>query len=249
MSSIKILLFILLLFLIMVIWKCVGNPLSSEISTSHSPLNVGDVRQLIFRGDSSTTLMSVVGKANRSDGTEVFIEEWKHGTQPATSVYYYLVKDGYFMATELDTTLRDDINKTINAFGEQRLAKSNPEDGETWIHTVGSYDGYFWTSESIGKLSTFCGTFDNVFGFTLFDNPGSSILITYYAKGIGYIATETAFFPGLDFSCSYVRVNGREYGHLWPAKDPTFFPKDKRKFINVMLTQYPFLIGQRLKLE
>lgn len=85
-------------------WKCSGNPLSSEITTSYTPLNVGDVRQLIFRGDSSTTLMSVVGKTNRSDGTEVFIEDWKYGTQ-APTVSYYLVKDGYFLATELDSKL------------------------------------------------------------------------------------------------------------------------------------------------
>jgi hypothetical protein len=202
---------------------------------------------LIFRGDSSTTLMSVVGKTNRGDGTEVFIEEWKYGTQ-APTVSYYLVKDGYFLATELDTTSQSWINKNINPFGEQRLAKSYPVDGETWIHTVGSYDSLFWKSELIRKLTTFSGTFDNVFGFTLFENPGSSILTTYYAKGVGYIGTAMAFFPGLDFSCSYVRVNGREYGHLWPAKDSTLIPKDKKEFVNEKLAQYHFLIGQRFKL-
>lgn len=235
-----------LLLSMLFVWNCPGNPLSIEMTTSYTPLDVGDIRQLVFHGDSSTTLMSVVGKTNRSDGTEVFIEEWKYGKQSVPFVSYYLVKDGYYMATELDTTSDDDINKAINPFGEQRLAKSHPVDGETWIHTLGRYDGAFWVSESIRKLNTLCGTFDNVFAFTLFEKPGSSILTTYYAGGVGYLGTSTSFFPGLDFSCSYIKVNGKVYGHLWPAKDPTIGPINEQENPIKMLAAYPFLIDQRI---
>lgn len=238
-----------LLLPVSIMWTCAGNPLSSEITTSYTPLNVGDVRQLIFREDSSTTLFSIVGKTLRRDGTEVFIGEWQYGTQEALFTSYYLVRDGYYMATELDTTSQNHIDKTINPFGEQRLAKSYPVDGEVWQQTVGDSYSFFWTSRSIEQLSTFCGTFENVFGFTLFDDFGFSILTTYYSKGIGWIGTSSVFSQGPDFSCSYVRVNGKVFGHLWPAKDPTLLPKSERENLAKVLAAYPFLIGQRFHIN
>jgi hypothetical protein len=234
-----------LLILMLIIWKCVGNPLSSDINMSFTPLNVGDVRQIIYYADSSTTLFSIVGKTRRSDGTEVFVEETKYGTQQALFTSYYLIKDGYFVATELDTTDRDDIDKNINPFAEQRLAKSYPEDGDTWKHTLGQIDSPFLISKSIGQLHTFCGTFDNVFGFSL-----SDLLTTFYAKGIGWIGTSTAFSDVMvDFSCSYIRVDGKVFGHLWPEKDITIIPIDKQRSLNTIIAQYPFLIDQRFQIN
>ena len=240
----KFLKILLLLFLIIVLWKCVGNPLSSDVNMSYTPLNVGDVRQLVYYADSSTTLFSIIGKTKRSDGIDVFIGQWKYGTQDPI-VSYYLVKDGYFMATELDTTDRDDIDKNINPFGEQRLAKSYPEDGDSWQHTLGQVDSPFLIAKSIGQLHTFCGNFDGVFGFYL-----SGLLTTFYAKGIGWIGTSSVFSSTvLNFSCSYVRVNGKIYGQLWPAKDLTINPIYKQRSLNKIITQYPLLIDQRFQIN
>jgi hypothetical protein len=244
----KFLGFFFLLLLMMVIWNCIGNPVSSDINISYTPLNVGDVRQLISHADSSTILFSVIGKTKRMDGTEVFVMEWKSGIQNL-AVFYYLVKNGYYMATELDTTRQSGIDISINPFGEQRLAKSYPVDGEVWQHTIGDTNSLFWLSRSVGQLSTFCGSFDNVFGFTLFDEYESSVLTTYYSKGIGWIGTSTSFFPNLDFSCSYVRVNGKVYGHLWPEKDPTIIPIDKQKRLIAIISQCPFLIQQLFQIN
>lgn len=237
-----------------IIWKCVGNPISSDSSISYTPLNVADVRQIIYQADSSTILFSIVGKTKRSDGRDVFIGEWKYGTRnPYTD--HYLVKDGYFMATELDTTPYPNIDVTVNPFVEQRLAKSLPSDGETWKHTLGDSNGDFWKSRSIEQLSTFCGTFDNVFGFMLFEDQASSILTAFYAKQVGWIGTSTSLSKEpLDFSCSYIRVNGKVFGHLWPEKDPTIFPPptiaaDRQKILEAIIAHSRLLIDRRFQVN
>ena len=72
-----------------------GSLSNPDFNQSYMSLNVGDVRQIIFTEDSSTIIMSVIGKAFRSDGVSVFCMEWKYGTS-SFERYYYLITDDYY---------------------------------------------------------------------------------------------------------------------------------------------------------
>ena len=102
-----------------------GTSSNQFYNKSYMPLNVGDVRQIISVMDSSTLLWTVTGKTLRRDGVSVFCMEWKTGTSSRNTLYY-LIKDGFFLGTELDTTSRSDIDLSVNPFNEQRLAKLYP---------------------------------------------------------------------------------------------------------------------------
>ena len=196
-----------------------GNVNDSVSSTSYMPLNVGDVRQLIWKNDSTTILYTVTGKTSREDGTSVYSMKIKMGTTIGHTNYYFL-KDGYYVGTELDSTYRTDLDLKINPFNEQRLAKLDPNDGEIFIHTLGDSDTSYWKISKENSITTFCGVFEDVYSFLLFDNLRSSpILRTYYAKGIGYIATAISNSTMPDFSVSYVKIGNTVMGSLWPEKD------------------------------
>jgi hypothetical protein len=198
-----------------------GTFSNKNFNQSYVPFDVGDVRQIIVVQDSSTILMSVIGKEFRSDGVSVFCMEWKYGTS-SIERYYYLITDEYYLGTELDTTSRTDVDIRINPFAEQRLAKLYPSDGEIFIHTPGSQFGDYWITTKDSSIETFCGVFNDVYRFTLIDNWSSSpILSTYYAKGVGYIGTASAALTQPEFLASYVKVGNNTIGSLWPEKDYT----------------------------
>ena len=213
------------------LYQCKTNMDSSKNNVSYTPLAVGDITQMIMMKDSSTILFSIVGKATRADGKKVFLGLWKSGTQePDTS--YYLVSDGYFKATELDTVKDDSLLAIPNPFREQRLAKSFPEEGDTFIHTIGEGDSSYWYAEKVDTLTTLFGKVNNVFRFQLYTGSRSLYLLTCYAKGIGWIATDICSIgsPEIDYLCAYKKIYGKTYGRLWPEKDSkglTKFVKEK----------------------
>jgi len=93
-----------------------GQIIEDYYSQSYMPIRVGDIRQLIFTADSSTLLTEVTGQAKREDGELTFRVETKIGANSITFVDYYLINDGFFIYTDLDTTDRnvEEFLKTLN---------------------------------------------------------------------------------------------------------------------------------------
>ena len=220
------------LFLLMYM-SCESGSNQSIDEDSYTPLSEGDVTQLIFVKDSSTTRISIVDRVPRNDGQMVYVQETKYGTQKPTISHYY-VSEGYLVATELTPVENDTLMLVVNPYREQRLAKSNPEPGDVWFHTPGNPDSMYFIAEEIGVFSTLFGEIEDVYGFGLcHKNNSYPILIPYYAKGLGVIGSSGFYFqPGeVQILCSYKRVSGKTYGELWPEKDysevrPTINPGD-----------------------
>lgn len=215
---------------------------------TYTPLSVGDFTQLVFLADSSTITFGIIGRTQRTDARPVFIGEWQDGTfEPDT--FYYFLKDGYFVSTELDTIEDDWLIRLVNPFREQRLAKSQPHPGDAWVHTTGNSDSSFWIARAEEKLVTFSGEFENVFGFELHSNDGTSYFLkTYYGLGVGWLATAGDETTGLYVSCSYKKIGDKRFGELWPAKNPSFPGNAKKtRHLNVHgLHPGNFLLGQMM---
>jgi hypothetical protein len=196
-------------------------------------LTIGDERQFIDKADSSTVLYIVKEKIQRSDGLDVYIFEWYSGTDTNSWKSYYAIKDGFFIATELEIVSDSNYYLPTNPYREQRLAKLYPEDGEIWQSIPGDSTSSYFSAKSIGKQTTPAGTFDNSFSFTL-DN----LLSVNYSKGIGHISS-IVLSDSSGILSTYIKVNGKIYGTKFPKKDPhsrdgSF--KNKRKlFFNKLL--------------
>ncbi len=233
--------FTIFLFSILIhLISCGSGSIEPVKLDTYTPLALGDVTQLIYMEDSSTTMLSIVDQARRKDGKLVFVGEFKSGTQnPTTS--YYLISNGFFVATELEPV--DDVPSVlkINPYREQRLAKSHPVPGEKWFHTLGSPDSTYFVAEIIDFFPTLFGEINDVYGFGLYHkNSTSPFLISYYSKDMGLIASSGFYFDPSEpqFLCSYKKVSGETYGELWPEKDfsdirlkPTFNPHYLSKLI------------------
>ena len=198
-------------------------------NSTYIPMNIGDVRQLVFLADSSTILIKVVGTTKRTDGLDVFVVEQTYGLglfyeYPDTS--YFIIKDGYFMSTSLypfDSTYG--YSDSTNPFGEQRLGKVNPVNGDTWIDYIKGSNTSIVTATYYKELVTFCGTFTNVYGFNFFDSG----LTVFYAENIGYIGTDfNSLSSNIQIRASYIKVANQEYGALWPTKNTRPYLLSKR---------------------
>jgi hypothetical protein len=199
------------------------------------------MRQLVYSVDSSTILMKVPYPSKRQDGTDIFAIEWTYGTQePDTS--FYLIKDGFFMATEVKA-----VSDSTNPFREQRLAKVNPTDGESWKHTLGNLDSTFFTAKYLKERHTYCGTFSDVFAFVLTNsNAGTTdtILTTFYAKNIGYVGTDVNKDLYPDIQASYIKVGNQQFGALWPPKSPAHNAATSTQSIKRLIGGY-LLLGMQ----
>ena len=195
---------------------------SSELS--FTPLSVGDITQIIFTSDSSTTLFSMIGTTKRKDGKEIIIGTFKYGTQEPDT-FYYLLSDGYFITSRIDSVTYDSSVVNVNPFREQRLAKSYPESGDSWLHTIGDPDSIYWIAEKQDTFSSYFGNINDVFKFTLYENMYSPFLNTYYAKNMGWIGSTSFGYDSTEFmfKCSYKKILGKVYGELWPEKDISGF--------------------------
>ncbi|MFZ5515185.1 MAG: hypothetical protein ACOY90_01020 [Candidatus Zhuqueibacterota bacterium] len=209
------------LLIVLSLLSCDMDPSVVETNfISYTPLQVGDFTQMIFLDDSSTITFGIVGTKLRADGMPTFIGEWQDGTFSPDTFYYFL-KDGYFGSTELDTVTDDWLMRLLNPFREQKLAKSQPHPGDGWRHTLGDTDSTHWIARAEKPLDTFAGRFDNVFGFYLYPQSGSShFMKTYYGLDVGWLATAGSDVTGIFALCSYKKVGGKTFGALWPAKNP-----------------------------
>ena len=196
-------------------------------------LTIGDERQFLFTTDSSTILYMVTEKLVRSDGFEVFTYEWYYGKDTIPVLGYYAIKDGFFIATELDT-VRDSIYYLPNnPFREQRLAKLYPENGDIWRSIPGDSTTPFFIAKNIGTQTTPAGVFNNSFSFTF-----NNFLSVNYSKGIGHISS-ILLTDSSGILSTYLKVNQRIYGEKIPPKDPVYskdyFIKGTKKLLNFLL--------------
>lgn len=199
-------------------------------------LTVGDERQFFFTTDSSTILYIVKEKLVRSDGFGVYTYEWYFGKDTIPILGYYAIKDGFFIATELDT-VRDSIYYLpSNPFREQRLAKLYPKDNDIWQSIPGDSTTAFFIAKNIGTQKTPAGVFNNSFSFTL-DN----FLSINYSKGIGHISS-ILLTDSTGILSTYLKVNQRIYGEKIPPKDPVYY---KGNFINDTKILFNYLLGKR----
>ena len=238
---------IALLFISFLILFCDKTIIPDIDDSTFAPLNVGDVRQLIDPADSSTNLLSVIGKTERTDGQEVFIQTWKYGTHdPDTS--YYFIFNGYYMSTQLDT-VKDSLgnyNKQ-NPFQEQRLAVEHPNEGEKYIQIVGDSLSMIRMTKYFGTFNSFAGSIDSTFAFIMFENFDTvyidTFLILCFAKDIGWVGTYYGSFNNLIVSLSYVKIGNEAIGELFPEKDPMEY-SNRLKKLKVLLSYYS-LIGKK----
>jgi hypothetical protein len=210
--------------------SCSESTTPNDSSPSYVPLNVGDERQLLFTTDSSTVYYTVKAQLNRSDGLKIFEYNWYYGTDTIPGILYYALKDGYFIATLLDTLRDSTYYLPDNPFREQRLAKLYPKDGDAWLNIPGDSSATYFVAKNIGSQRTPAGLFYNCFSFTLDD-----IVSINYAKGIGHISS--IVLPDSNgFLSTYLKVGGKVYGKKIPPKDPVFPAKSSRKNFNNLLS-------------
>lgn len=238
MKNLVVSLFILLLlfFVSSVFTSCSDSVEPIAENLPYMSLKIGDERQIVFANDSSTIFYRVNDSANRSDGMIVFSYAWYYGTDTTPNISYYGIKDGFFIATELDTVKDSSNFIPSNPFREQRLAKLFPSNGDTWQSIVGdSLSGYFIASD-IGAHQTFASTFNNCFSYKFCD-----FLSVIYSKGIGHIAS--IYLPDSSaYLSSYIKVNNKIYGSKMPPKDPFFPGAAKNKNSKEILS---FLLGKQ----
>ncbi len=212
-------------------------------NAGYTPINIGDVRQIVNLADSSTILMNIVGTRKRSDSVDVFIMEWTYGTQPPDTLYY-LIKDGFFTGTNITAD-----SNSVNPFEEQRIGKVNPVNNETWQNFIGYSDSSFVIASYYKDRSTLCGTFPDVYGFTFtYRSSGiiDTILTAFYADNIGYIRTDyNKNAQGLTWEASYIKVANQVYGTLWPAKDLSSPGLSKRSVSNNIIVNAYSLLGNK----
>lgn len=178
-------------------------------------LTIGDERQIVSITDSSTVQWVITDTLRRSDGQLVFQTKWYYGTGTVPNIQYYLIQDGFFKSTSLDT-LRDTTSFVIGSyFGEQKLAKIYLLDNDTWANQFYSHGDTTlstFLAKYHGQFIADTETFNLCFRFET--NFGASI---YYAQNIGYVGILLSDSTGS--LASYIKINGREYGIKVPPKN------------------------------
>lgn len=213
----RFILFIPVLFIAVFLNSCTeSTEPENDDQTPYMMLNVGDARQYyrIENNDTLTVFWEITGTARRSDDSKVFIGKWQYGTDTSSGISYYMIKDGYFVATELEP-VEGPFEIKSNPYREQRLAKVYPKAGDSWVHTPGDAEPDTFRAVYAGKISTSCGEFQRVYRFRL-----KETMNILYAPGFGHIGAESqAVSDGYktDVSLCYIKVNGQVRGKLMPA--------------------------------
>ena len=182
------------------------NQTSSQEYT-YRPIHIDDIRQFVRESDSSTTIDAIVGKALRKDGREVFIELSIYGNYCDTS--YLFIKDGFCIYTAIDTP-----------FMEQKNCMEKPTADYFWYYPPGTLNQYSY----INNYKTFAGECREVYLLErcYYDGGYVPFLRNYYGKNIGLIGAEVIDSSGVTtdrFLLSYAKIDGKEYGHLFPARN------------------------------
>lgn len=194
--------FVLLIIIACSILNCKKDITAVESFYTYTPLNVGDVRQILNTLDSSLTLFSIVGKYSLNKSQNIYLGEWKKYKGYADTLYYF-IKDGYLATAHTK-------NLDFLSYG----AKSNPVDGETWQLMSESNENII-KAKYFETFLTPCGKFYDVFGFTLIKKSnGLAYGTSYYAKNIGYLGSAFYDYTELYIYCKYIKVFQKEYGNL-----------------------------------
>lgn len=200
----------LTLVLFVFLQSCKNSP--TEVSenlnpdNSYTPLVVGTESQY-YNSSGLRLTTKIAGKATREDGQEVFIEQIRSRHESTFQYSYLFIKDGYYYSTSLIKTGSSD-----NPYGENRLAKPNLQDGESWYVNQNVADSIksLATSEFIGEMTTNAGTFKDVYKVHFVYNSKHDTSDVYYAKGIGQIAigsNSDIFYLG------YLKIGDKKYGN------------------------------------
>ncbi|RPI72978.1 MAG: hypothetical protein EHM47_07050 [Ignavibacteriales bacterium] len=233
----KNILILLILFLIFNLFISCTDPVGPGVpGIPFVSLTVGDERQFMFNTDSSTILYKVKYEVLRSDGLQVFVYEWLYGEDSIPRLDYYALKDGFFIATELDTVRGTISYLPDNPFREQRIAKLYPQEGEVWQSIIGDSTSLFFTAKNIGVQKTPAGLFNNCYGFVL-DNA----LSVNYAKGIGHVSS-IFLSDNTGYVSTYIKVKSTTYGTKVPPKSP--FIRGKNTDTN-SINLFSLLLGKR----
>lgn len=197
------------------------SPTQSYINVpgDYMSLSVGDLREYYMPYSSADTIYSVwkvAGITYRTDGTPVFISKWYilNYYDQNESTEYNFIRDGYFYSTKLNSS----STYPGNPYSEQKLAELKPQNGDSWLQTVGEYNpdssrDYFIT-RYLGNFKVPAGIFKNVFNFTSYQNtPGSDSAYIYYAPYFGHIGIQ---FSSHDTTSSlvlnYADIGGKAVG-------------------------------------
>ncbi len=213
---------LLLLAAILYLVSCnVNQPQLQEYT--YVPLHVGDMRQLMHEQDSFVDNYAIIGKTFRKDGREVFIEVNTYGMYSDTS--YLFLQDGFCNFTAIDTP-----------FMELKNCQEKPADGYSW-YTYGQR--FYYSYSYVNNYKTFAGEFSET--FLLERSDYELFLRNYYGKNIGVIGAEFIDSTGRTesrFLLSYAKIDGKEYGHLLPPREPTVATILNKKKIPFVWTGY-----------
>lgn len=220
MCSLKNYIIIYLIFFtsLFIVFGCENSNEPLDIANEYMSLNIGDIRQYCMPYSNNPeihTVWKIVGKTNRSDGTEVFVTEWYYYSYAPNNKYvsYYFIRDGFLYFTELEKT----SDYPGNPYSEQRLAKILPNDGDVWIQTVGylnpdSSKDYL-TAKHLKDFNTPASKFQNVFALiSSKGTTGTEVSEIYYAKFFGHLGYSVIGDSSSFLLVNYMSIKGREVG-------------------------------------
>ena len=208
----QIILSAFLLFVFIIFNSCDSATEVTEnpsFDNSYTPLKVGIETQFFYYSDSTYLNNKISGKAIREDGQEVFIETHAKSNGSGINYSYSFIKNGYFYKTSLIKTVYEE-----NPFGEIRIAKPYPQDGDSWYFSEASdSEPILYTAHFIGEMVTPAGVFEDVYSFQYKFKFFPDTVKVYYAKGIGCIGSSS--HQGLVL-VNYVKTADKEYGKQVP---------------------------------
>lgn len=226
-----------------ILFGCESSNEPFDIANEYMSLNIGDFRQYCMPYSNNPEIHAVwkiIGKAYRSDGTEVFITEWYFYSYDSNNKYvsYYFIRDGFLIYTELEKT----STYQGNPYSEQRLAKIFPNDGDVWLQTLGylnpdsSMD--YLTAKHLNDFSTPASKFKDVFSLVSSrGTSGTEVSEIYYAKYYGHIGYSVIGDSSSLLLVNYMRINGREVGkYVEMENSKSTFKNDNNKI------QHPFFL-------
>lgn len=209
--------------LVLFLFSTCNHPSSNESEkTSFFSFQIGDITQLINPSDSSTLLISIVGKEIRSDGQEGYLQISKTGTMTTDTALVFF-KDGFLLYSQRDT-FKDSSGKfnQLNPFFEQRTGLETPSNNQEWLlipNDSNSVD-LLKICYSIGDYLTLAGLFKNAFEYQLWDSDDSACIVkSIFCQSIGFIGAKSCD-DSVVLTLSYAKIGSNIYGYLWPEKDP-----------------------------
>jgi hypothetical protein len=197
---------------------------SKEVFT---PLHLGDKTQIVFAADSSTTLIEILRKTRREDGTEVFEAEWTVGFPGERGrLSYEFIRDSFSITSELDSI----PDETENPYIEQFLGHEDPAIGATW-EQIPNND--FPGQVKVVAHEAFPHRLDYdaeliAFEYWTYPEDREAFITAIYGRGLGWMGSVVADTD--TFFTTYKRIDGIEYGSLWPARAPSVSKREKVTF-------------------